>query len=118
VNIVSVYTQKFNRSKLHADAVFNGMADTGLKPPDIDGIANAGETPVTVAYYLGLTRNWVAAPGRRLFVHDPCSPRCRGDRLGACATVLITDATGRPSRVVPARARLSDAHQRHPEGLY
>jgi len=27
------------------------MADAGLKPADIDGIATAGETPVTVAHY-------------------------------------------------------------------
>jgi hypothetical protein len=31
------------------------MADAGLKPADIDGIATPGETPVTVAHYLGLT---------------------------------------------------------------
>jgi hypothetical protein len=29
------------------------MADAGLKPADIYGIATAGETPVTVAHYLG-----------------------------------------------------------------
>ena len=48
----------------------------GLKPADIDGIATAGETPVTVAHYLGLTPKWI---GRRLLVHDPCPPRRRGD---------------------------------------
>jgi hypothetical protein len=45
------------------------MADAGLKPADIDGIATAGETPVTVAHYLGLTPKWVdgtavGVPGR------------------------------------------------------
>ena len=30
---------------LHADAALNAMADCGLKPKDIDGIATAGETP-------------------------------------------------------------------------
>ena len=34
---------------LHADAALNAMADAGLKPSDIDGIATAGETPVTLA---------------------------------------------------------------------
>jgi 3-oxoacyl-[acyl-carrier-protein] synthase III len=41
--------------QLHADAALNAMTDAGLKPSDIDGIATAGETPVTVAHYLGLT---------------------------------------------------------------
>jgi 3-oxoacyl-[acyl-carrier-protein] synthase III len=45
--------------QLHADAALNTMADAGLKPADIDGIATAGETPVTVAHYLGLTPKWV-----------------------------------------------------------
>ena len=40
---------------LDADAAPNAMADASLKPADIDGIATAGETPVTVAPYLGLT---------------------------------------------------------------
>jgi hypothetical protein len=33
--------------QLHAEAALNAMADAGLKPADIDGIATAGETPVT-----------------------------------------------------------------------
>jgi hypothetical protein len=33
----------------------NAMADAGIKPADIDGVATAGETPATVAHYLGLT---------------------------------------------------------------
>jgi hypothetical protein len=44
------------------------MADAGLKPADIDGIATAGETPATVAHYLGITPKWfdgtaVVVPG-------------------------------------------------------
>ena len=35
------------------------MAEAGLKPADVDGIATAGETPMTVAHYLGLTPKWV-----------------------------------------------------------
>ena len=48
--------------QLHADAALNAMADAGLKPADIDGVATAGETPVTVADYLGLTPNGSTAP--------------------------------------------------------
>ena len=45
--------------QLHADAALNAMRDAGLKPSDIDGIATAGETPVTLAHYLGITPKWV-----------------------------------------------------------
>ena len=31
--------------QLHADAALNAMADCGLKPKDIDGVATAGENP-------------------------------------------------------------------------
>ena len=34
---------------LHADAARNAIADAGLKPSDIDGIACAGQSPVAVA---------------------------------------------------------------------
>src|SRR5205085_1334519 len=45
---------------------------SGLKPADIDGIATAGETPVTVAQYLGLTPKWVdgtAVGGCSFMIH-------------------------------------------------
>jgi 3-oxoacyl-[acyl-carrier-protein] synthase III len=48
--------------QLDADAALNAMADAGLKPANIDGIATAGETPVTAAHYLGLTRNGSTEP--------------------------------------------------------
>jgi hypothetical protein len=48
-----------SRIQLHADTALNAMADAGLKPANIYGIATAGETPVTVAHYLGLTPKWV-----------------------------------------------------------
>ena len=41
--------------ELHADAAFNALADAQLKPSDIDGLAAAAESPVTLAAYLGVT---------------------------------------------------------------
>ena len=35
---------------LHADAALNALADCGLKPSDIDGVATAGLSPVALAY--------------------------------------------------------------------
>ena len=40
---------------LHADAALNALADCGLKPSDIDGVATAGANPTELAYYLGIT---------------------------------------------------------------
>ncbi|MYE23096.1 MAG: thiolase [Gammaproteobacteria bacterium] len=40
--------------ELHADAALNAMADAGLAPKDIDGVATAGESPVGIAHYLGI----------------------------------------------------------------
>src|SRR5437763_8832998 len=60
---------------------------SGLKPADIDGIATAGETPVTVAQYLGLTPKWVdgtAVGGCSFMIH------VRHAAAGLCETVLIT----------------------------
>jgi hypothetical protein len=45
--------------RLHADAALNATADAGLKPADVDGTAIAGETPVTITHYLGITPKWV-----------------------------------------------------------
>jgi hypothetical protein len=61
----------------------NAMADAGLKPADIDGIASADETPVTVAHYLGLTRIGRRHRSRRLLIYDPRPPPRRGDRVGS-----------------------------------
>ena len=40
---------------LHADAALNAMADAGLSPKDIDGVATRRRDPGTVAHYLGIT---------------------------------------------------------------
>jgi acetyl-CoA acetyltransferase len=45
--------------QLHADAAINTMADAGLKPADIDGVATAGESPTGIAHYLGIVPKWV-----------------------------------------------------------
>src|SRR3546814_15878075 len=44
--------------QLHADAALNAMADCGLKPSDIDGIATAREIPTELASYLGIVPTW------------------------------------------------------------
>ena len=86
---------------LHADAALNAMKDAGIGPKDIDGIATAGETPVTIAHYLGITPEMGRRHrGRRLLVHDPCPPCGRGDRIGA-----VQDRADHARRKRPLRGR-------------
>src|SRR5437667_6673924 len=94
--------------QLHADAALNAMADAGLKPADIDGIATAGETPVTVAHYLGLTPKWVdgtAVGGCALMLHVRHAAAAL--ESGLCRTVLITHGESGRSGVARSRPAVS-----------
>ena len=76
---------------LHADAALNALKDCGLKPSDIDGVATAGETPTTVAHYLGITPKWVdgtAVGGCSFMIHVRHAAAAIAS--GLCETVLIT----------------------------
>src|SRR6201986_22778 len=93
--------------QLHADAALNAMADAGLKPTDIDGIATAGETPVTITHYIGLTPKWVdgtGVGGCSFMIHVRHAAAAIAS--GLCKTVLIThgesgrSGVGRPRNVV------------------
>ena len=89
---------------LHADAALNAMADARLKPADIDGIATAGETPVTLAHYLGITPTWVDATaigGCSFMIHVRNAAAAINE--GLCSTVLITHGESGKSRVSGSR---------------
>ncbi len=45
--------------QLHADSALRALADAGLKPSDVDGIATAGTTPAQLSEYLGLMPRWI-----------------------------------------------------------
>ena len=94
--------------QLHADAALNAMADAGLKPSDIDGIATAGETPVTIAHYLGITPKWVdgtAVGGCSFMIHV---------RHAAAAIELgaVQDRADHPWRERPLRRRAHPQRRR------
>ena len=110
--------------QLHADAALNAMADAGLKPTDIDGIATAGETPVTVAHYLGLTPKWVdgtAVGGCSFMIHVRHAAAAIAS--GLCVTVLITHGEsgrfglGRPP-AMSWRPPVSPANSSSPMGRW
>jgi len=86
--------------QLHADAAFNTLADAGLKPADIDGLATAGETPTNVAHYLGITPTWVdgtSIGGCSFMLHVRHAAAAINE--GLCKTVLITHGESGRSRV-------------------
>jgi acetyl-CoA acetyltransferase len=94
--------------QLHADAALNAMADCGLKPKDIDGVATAGETPVQVAHYLGITPTWVdgtSVGGCSFMIH--VRHAAAAIEAGLAKTILVTHGesgrsrVGNPPRSVP-----------------
>ena len=85
---------------LHADAALNAMADAGLKPSDIDGVATAGENPTAIAHYLGVTPTWVdgtSVGGCSFMLHVRHAAAAINE--GLCNTVLITHGESGRSRV-------------------
>jgi acetyl-CoA acetyltransferase len=86
--------------QIHADAALNALKDCGLKPQDIDGIATAGETPTTIAHYVGITPKWVdgtAVGGCSFMIHVRHAAAAING--GLCKTVLITHGESGKSRV-------------------
>jgi acetyl-CoA acetyltransferase len=86
--------------QLHADAALNTLADAGLSPRDIDGVATAGESPVAIAHYLGITPTWVdgtAVGGCSFMLHvrHAAAAICEG----LCKTVLVTHGESGRSRI-------------------
>jgi len=86
--------------QLHADAALNAMADCGLKPKDIDGVATAGETPVQIAHYLGITPTWVdgtSVGGCSFMIH--VRHAAAAIEAGLAKAILVTHGESGRSRV-------------------
>ncbi len=86
---------------LHADAALNAMAECGLKPSDIDGVACVSQMqPQQIAHYLGITPKWVdgtAVGGCSFMIH--VRHAAAAIAAGYCKTVLITHGESGKSRV-------------------
>lgn len=90
--------------QLHADAALRALADASLTPRDVDGVATAGESPVAIAHYLGLTPTWfdgTAVGGCSFMVHVRHAVAAL--REGLCSTVLVTHGESGRSQVGRAR---------------
>jgi len=85
---------------LHADAALNALADCGLKPSDIDGVATAGLSPVELAYYLGITPTYAdgtSVGGCSFMLHVRHAAAAINE--GLAKTILITHGESGRSRV-------------------
>jgi len=105
--------------ELHADAARNALRDCGLGPNDIDGVATAGESPVAIAHYLGITPSWLDGTqvgGCSFMIH--VRHAVAAISAGHCKTVLITHGqSGRsPPAAGPAAARASAVSSKRPTG--
>ena len=86
--------------QLHADAALNALADAGLKPSDIDGVATAGESPVAIAHYLGITPTYAdgtSVGGCSFMLHVRHAAAAINE--GLADTILVTHGESGKSRV-------------------
>ena len=86
---------------LHADAALNAMAECGLKPSDIDGVACVGPMmPQQIAHYLGITPKWVdgtGVGGCSFMLH--VRHAAAAIAAGYATTILITHGESGKSRI-------------------
>ena len=85
---------------LHADAALNAMADAGLTPADIDGVATAGISPVELAHYLGIKPTYAdgtSVGGCSFMLH--VRHAAAAINAGLAKTILITHGESGRSRV-------------------
>ena len=86
--------------ELHADAALRALAEVGLGPSDVNGVAAISEYAAQVAYYLGITPCWVDGTSVGgcsflLMVRHAAA----AISAGLCDTVLITHGESGRSRV-------------------
>jgi acetyl-CoA acetyltransferase len=92
--------------QLNVEAALGALRDCGLSPADVDGVATAGESPVDVAHYLGITPRWVDATSvggcsYMLHVRHAAAAIC----AGMADVVLVTHGESGRSRVGGGRSR-------------
>jgi len=86
--------------QLHAEAGLNALADAGLTPADVDGIATAGPLAVEVSHHLGISPRWhdgTMVGGCSFMLH--VRHAAAAIAAGAANVVLITHGESGRSRI-------------------
>ncbi len=95
---------------LNADAALNAIKDAGLRLSDIDGVATAGESPIRLAHYLGITPRWIDGTGIggcSFLMHLRHAAAAINE--GLCETVLIAHGESGRSRIAATPPPLYEA---------
>ncbi len=98
-DIVGVIPDK-SAIQLHAEAAFNALEDAGISKDEVDGVLCAGQSPVQVAEYLGITPRFVdgtSVGGCSYMLH--VRHAAAAIKAGLCSVALITHAESGKSRV-------------------
>jgi acetyl-CoA acetyltransferase len=96
--------------ELHADAARNAIRDAGLTNADVDGVACAGQSPVAMAHYLGITPRYLDGTtigGCSFMLH--VRHAVAAIATGMCDVVLVTHGESGKSRVGAGMFRGGDA---------
>ena len=86
--------------QLHAEGAFKALADCGLTKDDVDGVLCAGQSPVAVAEYLGITPTYIdgtSVGGCSFMIH--VRHAAAAIKAGLCSVALITHGESGRSRV-------------------
>jgi acetyl-CoA acetyltransferase len=91
-----------NRSmiQLHGEAALNALADAGLTPADVDGVATAGPLALEVSHHLGIVPRWLDGTmvgGCSFLLHVRHAAAAIAS--GAAEVVLVTHGESGRSRV-------------------
>src|SRR5947207_7240294 len=90
--------------QLHGEAGLNALADAGLTPADVDGVATAGPLALEVSHHLGITPRWLDGTmvgGCSFLLHVRHAAAAIAS--GAAEVVLITHGESGRSRVGVSR---------------
>jgi len=106
--------------ELHTEAARNALGDAGIDLKAVDGVAAAGQSPITVAYNLGITPSYIdftAVGGCSFLLHVRHAAAAIAQ--GLCEVVLVTHGQSGRSRVgAPPRSRDRSSPQGQFEAPY
>ena len=110
---------ELSQTGLHADAALNALADCGLKPSDIDGLATGGHDVAEIAEYLGITPSWydgTSVGGCSFIAHVRHAAAAL--EAGLCNAVLITHGESGRSNHRQHRPLFPGMQQQEFEAIY
>ncbi|MEM6637672.1 MAG: thiolase [Pseudomonadota bacterium] len=104
---------------LHADAALNALADCGLAPADIDGLATGGHDVAEINQYLGISPTWYdgTSVGGCTFI-ALVRHAAAAIEAGLCTTVLITHGESGRSNHRSHRPIMPSMQQQEFEAIY